>query len=116
MAFSDEEITRYGALIEKLIWSKSRPPLHLRDTVQEGQTIAGHEVVLFLVRPHFRDPTQQVHEWIAKTRYVRTRNVWWVFWHRADGKWHRYPPKPEVESLEAFLHLVAEDANACFWG
>ena len=116
MAFSDGEIARYTDLLEKDFWAKHRPPLHLRHKVREGQTIEGHEVVLFLVRPYFRDPTQHVYEWVAKARYVRTRNVWWVFWHRADGKWHRYPPCPEVKSFEAFLKLVDEDTNACFWG
>lgn len=116
MAFSDTEIARYADEIEKWIWAKHRPPLHLRDQVREGQRIAGHEIELFLVRPHFSDPTQQIEESIAKTRYVKTRDVWQVFWKRADLKWHRYPPQPEVNSLEAFLKLVAEDANGCFWG
>jgi hypothetical protein len=31
MAFSDVEIARYAGLIEKLIWAKRRPSLHLRD-------------------------------------------------------------------------------------
>ena len=50
MAFSDTEIARYAAAIEKLIWAKHRPPLHLRDQVREGQRIAGHEIELFLER------------------------------------------------------------------
>ncbi len=116
MAFSDTEIARYADEIEKWIWAKHRPPLHLRDQVREGQRIAGHEIELFLMRPHFADPTQQIEEPVAKTCYVKTRNVWQVFWKRADLKWHRYPPKPEVNSLEAFLKLVAEDANGCFRG
>ena len=68
------------------------------------------------MRPHFSDPKQQIEESVAKTRYVKTRNVWPVFWKRADLKWHRYPPQPEVKSFEAFLKLVAEDVNCCFWG
>ncbi len=116
MAFSDTETARYAAAIEKQIWAKHRPPLHLRDQVREGQRIAGHEIELFLVRPHFSDPKQQIEESVAKTRYVKTRNVWQVFWKRADLKWHRYPPQPEVKSFEAFLKLVAEDVNCCFWG
>ena len=39
-----------------------------------------------------------------------------VFWKRADMKWRRYAPRPEVKSLEGFLKLVDEDANGCFWG
>ena len=116
MAFSEIEIARYTDLAEKLIWSKHRPPLHLRDQVREGQRIAGHEIELFLVRPLHFDPTRHVEESIAKARYVQNRDVWQVFWKRADLKWHAYPPRREVKSLEAFLKLVDEDANGCFWG
>ena len=116
MAFTDTEIAHYADLIEELIWKRRRPPLHLRDKVREGQRIVGHEIELFLVRPLFSDPTRQTETSIAKTRYVKSRNVWQVFWKRADAKWHRYPPRPEVKSLESFLKLVDEDANGCFWG
>ena len=58
VAFNDIEIARYAGLIEKLIWAKRRPPLHLRDRVREGQRIEGHEIELFLVRPLFSDPTR----------------------------------------------------------
>jgi hypothetical protein len=116
MAFNDNEIARYAGLIEELIWAKRRPSLHLRGKVREGQRIKGYEIELFLVRPHFRDPTHWIETPIAKTRYVKSRKVWRVFWQRADLKWHRYAPRPEVKSLTAFLKLVDEDAHCCFWG
>ena len=116
VAFTNAEIVRYSDLIEKLIWAKRRPPLHLREKVREGQRIAGHEIELFFVRPLFLEPTSNVESSIAKTRYARTRKIWRVFWKRADGKWHRYKPRPEVRSLQAFLKLVDEDEYGCFWG
>jgi hypothetical protein len=116
MGFNDVEIARYAGLIEKLIWAKRRPPLHLRDKVREGQRIAGYEIELFLVRPLFFDPARQVESSIAKARYVKSRNVWKVFWKRADGKWHGYAPRSETKTLEEFLELVDQDANGCFWG
>jgi hypothetical protein len=42
--------------------------------------------------------------------------TWNVFWQRADLKWRRYEPEPEVGSLDEFLQLVDDDAHACFWG
>jgi hypothetical protein len=116
MAFTDDEIARYAGLIEKFIWAKRRPPLHLRNKVREGQRIKSYEIELFLVRPHFLNPTQWIESSIAKTRYIKSRRIWKVFWKRADLKWHRYPPRPEVKSLETFLKLVDEDAHYCFWG
>src|SRR5438445_13620580 len=116
MPFNDVEIAHYADLIEKLIWAKRRPPLHLRDKVREGQRIEGCEVELFLVRPLFSDATRQIEQSIAKARYVKSRNIWQVFWKRADLKWHRYAPRPEVKSIEGFHKLVDEDATCCLGG
>ncbi|RPH90557.1 MAG: DUF3024 domain-containing protein [Desulfobacteraceae bacterium] len=44
----------------------------------------------------------------------RVEKVWRVFWHRVDQKWHRYPPCPEVRSVEEFLSVVDLDENYCF--
>ena len=116
MAFTDVEIARYAGLIEKLIWAKRRPPLHLRDKVREGQRIGGPRLNCFSCGRCFPIPRGQIEQSIAKTRYVKSRDVWQVFWKRADMKWHRYLPRPEVKSLGGFLKLVNEDANGCFWG
>ncbi len=35
---------------------------------------------------------------------------------RADLKWHRYEPVPEVNSLDEFLKIIEEDAYSCFYG
>ena len=116
MSFTDKEITEYTEAIERIIWSKRRPPLHLRDKVREGQRIEGNTVELFLCRPHFMDTNRWIEESIAKVKYVKSRKVWKVYWKRADLKWHLYDPKREVRSFEAFLRLMDEDAYSCFWG
>lgn len=116
MAFTEIEIAEHAAVIERVFWSKHRPPLHLRDQMREGQRIEGQSVELFFVRPLFSDPTRTVEESIAKLTFVRASGAWRIFWHRADGKWHRYPPMPEAPTLEAALRVVDEDANACFFG
>jgi hypothetical protein len=56
-----------------------------------------------------------VRSWISAS-YVRTRGVWRVFWQRRDLKWHGYEPRPEVNSIDEFASLVAEDVHACFFG
>lgn len=53
---------------------------------------------------------------VAKTTYVKSQNVWKVYWRRQDLKWHPYPPVPQVRSLAEFLALVEEGENACFFG
>lgn len=53
---------------------------------------------------------------VAKATYVRSRDHWRVYWQRADLRWHRYDPAPEVATVQGFLDLVDEDAYACFFG
>lgn len=53
---------------------------------------------------------------VAKATYVKSRKLWRVYWQRADLKWHRYDPTPQVARIEQFLALVSEDKYACFFG
>jgi DUF3024 family protein len=62
------------------------------------------------------DPAQSAEEAVAKARYLKSRDSWLVYWQRADLKWHKYDPLPEVKSLETFLTLVDRDEYACFFG
>ena len=116
MAFTDTEIAEHTITLEELFWSRRRPPLHLRDRVREGQRFTDQSIELFIVRPAFNRPGEHVEESIAKLQYVRSHAVWRLFWKRADGKWHRYPPRPEAESLTAALGVIQEDPNGCFFG
>ena len=116
MAFTATEIAAHTTLIEELFWSRHRPPLHLRDQVRESQRFDGHAIELFLVRPAFNRAGEHIEESIAKVRYLHTRDEWHLFWKRADGKWHRYEPYPETDSLGAALRVIDEDALCCFFG
>jgi len=116
MAFTEEETDAHLQTIEKHFWSHCRPPEHLRDKIREGQRIAGQSIELFFNRPAFRDPNEWIEESIAKVTYVRTRDHWRIYWKRADLKWHRYPPKPQVKRLTAALRVIRDDENGCFFG
>lgn len=116
MAFTEVEIAEHTVLIETIFWSKRRPPLRLRELMREGQRIEGQSIELFFVRPVYNDPTRHTEESIAKLTYLRSSRAWRIFWKRADGKWHRYPPCPESASLGEALKIVDQDANCCFFG
>jgi len=76
----------------------------------------GRSVEIFEIRPRWDDPAQKGEEAVAKARYLQARNRWLVYWRRADLKWHKYDPMPEVSTIDAFLELVGEDEHACFFG
>lgn len=105
--------------IEKVMsafMEKRRPPMSIRSKLDFGYRISGQSVELFEIRPRFDKPEIILEHDFAKTKYVRTQRVWKVFWMRADLKWHRYAPAPEVNSIEKFLEIVGEDKYFCFFG
>ena len=115
MAFTALEIAEHTLTLEQHFWAHRRPPLQLRDQVREGQRFSDQAIELFIVRPAFNRPGEHVEESIAKVAYVRSKDVWLLFWKRADGKWHRYPPHPEATSLTAALGVIEKDPKGCFF-
>ena len=93
-----------------------RPRPEIRDQVDLGWRTDGYSVLLFEARALFDEPTRKVECPIAKTTYNRRQNLWKIFWQRQDLKWHGYTPHLHVQSVEAFLKVVEEDAYGCFWG
>lgn len=93
-----------------------RPPRHMRAQVDLGFRFDGRTIELFEIRPRWDKPKQKIEEAVAKARYLQSRDKWLVYWQRADFKWHKYGPQPEVKSLKAFLALVDRDEYGCFFG
>lgn len=112
---NDIERKRIENAVAALV-TKRRPPAHVRDEVDLSFRFDGRSVEIFEVRQRFDDPAQKVEASVAKARYVKSRDRWLVYWKRADLKWHKYDPAPEVRTIDAFLKLVDEDAYACFFG
>lgn len=115
MALTDLERRRCERDLAKFM-ERRRPPPDIRPKLDIGYRIAGHSVELFEIRPDWQDPKKTMEHPFAKATFVRTRNLWRVFWMRRDLKWHGYEPNPEVRSLEAFLHVVDRDEYCCFFG
>ena len=115
MALSEFEAKKYERLVHAFV-ERRRPPPHIRPKLDLGYRITGQSVELFEIRPRWNKPEEKIEESVAKATYVKTQDAWKVFWRRADLKWHRYDPCPEVKHLEQFLALVEADEHACFFG
>ena len=115
MALNDIERKRVENTVAAFV-EKHRPPAHIRDQVDLAFRFVGQSVEIFEIRPCGDNLTEKIEEPVAKARYLKSRDQWLVYWQRADLKWHKYEPKPEVGTLEAFLALVEEDEYACFFG
>jgi spore coat polysaccharide biosynthesis protein SpsF (cytidylyltransferase family) len=115
MALSEFEAKRYEKLVREYV-EKHRPPPHLRKQVDLSFRIKGQSVEIFEIRPLWNDPKKQIEEAVAKATYVKSRGIWKIYWQRADLKWHRYDPDPEVKTLEKFIEVLEKDEYACFYG
>lgn len=111
----DLERKRVEKALEGFI-SKRRPPIELRDRLDLGFRFDGRYVEIFEIRPLWYVGGKKVEEAVAKARYLKSRDSWLVYWKRADLKWHKYGPRPEVRTIHAFLRLVDEDEYGCFFG
>ena len=115
MAFSEFETKRHEKRLRAYI-EKNRPPPHVRSKLDLGFRIKDQSIEIFEIRPLWNNPDKKIEESVAKATYVKSQKIWRVYWQRADLKWHRYAPKPDVPSLEKFIELVEQDENACFFG
>ena len=115
MAFSEFETKRIQKILERYI-EKNRPPENLRDEVDLSFRIKGQSVEIFEIHQFWNNPEEKIEEPVAKATYVKSRNLWKVYWQRADLKWHQYEPDPEADSIEDFIDIVENDEYACFFG
>jgi hypothetical protein len=115
MALTEIEVKRCEKALEGF-FRRRRPPEHIRDQVDLGYRLSGQSVEIFEIRPGFRDESEKTETPVAKATFVRTQNLWRIYWMRRDRKWHSYAPHPEAGSLEAFLDVVDRDDWCCFFG
>ncbi len=115
MAFSELEKKRYEKVVKAFVDSR-RPPLEIRPQLDLSYRMSGQSVEIFEIRPAWKAPSEKVENSVAKATYIRRSNVWRIYWQRADLKWHRYDPVPEVARIEEFLEVVDADEYCCFFG
>jgi len=115
LALSEFELKRCQKLMDQFLVRK-RPPVHIRKEFDIGYRIQNQSVVIFEIRPVWKNPSELMEHPVAKTTYVKSQGVWKVYWMRADLKWHSYKPRPGVKLLEGFLEEVLLDQFGCFWG
>lgn len=115
MALSEFEIKKCEKYLDEFLELR-RPPAHIRDQVDLQYRIENQSVIIFEVRPEWRDPSKKMEISVAKATYIKRKNLWKLYWQRQDLKWHPYQPEPVVKDIKEFIRVIDEDANACFFG
>lgn len=114
MAISEFEQKRFEKPVRK--YCENKYPKHIRNELYLDYRLEDQSIVLFTVRPQWRNPSEKMEEMIAKATYVKNKSVWKIYWLRQDLKWHGYEPNAEVQAIEEFLEVVESDEYACFYG
>jgi len=88
-----------------------RPPALCRDEFDIDYRIYQQSIEIVAIRPGnlMRYP-------VAKATYIRTRDVWRIYWRKRDHKWHGYLQLPEASDLDRVLQELDSDPVGCFWG
>lgn len=115
MSFCQFEEKRVEMLAQGYLDGR-RPRVEIRHKLDLGFRLEKQSLVIFEIRPDWQNPEIKRESMIAKTTFVRSQNVWKIYWQRADFKWHLYEPAGEVETVEKFFEVLDRDEYGCFWG
>lgn len=95
---------------------KIRPSEDIRPELDLGYDYDGSKIELYEIRPDWEDNSIIRHYPFARIRYVKSTNIWKLYWFRASGKWNEYQPFSQSPDLQALLDCIQEDAFGCFYG
>ena len=95
---------------------KVRPPENIRKQLDLSYRIEDQSVVLIEIRPIWKHHVESAEHSYAKATFIKSKNVWKIFWLRANLNWYSYEPMPEVSTLKEFLEIVDKDDYHCFKG
>lgn len=97
---------------------EKRPPLSLREKVDLNFALINRELRIFEIRPLYNDPDRKIEIDVARAKYIKSRDIWKIYWKRANGKWEPYRPggDAEVEDIIEFFTILEEDKFGAFWG
>ena len=114
MAFGEFELKQIENAVGELC--KRRFPAHPREQLRTVYAVTGHDVTVYEERPRWDRAGEWISHGIAKFKYNRTRNVWKLYWMRADLKWHLYEPLLESRTINRLFAEVDKDPHGTFIG
>lgn len=114
MSFNEVDLKRIEKAAAAFL-AEHRPPAHIRSQLDYEYQLAGQSVELLEVRPQWDLPTEINKRPFAKATYVRSRNLWKIYWMRGNLTWHPYETS-EANSIDQFFSIVGADKFGCFFG
>ena len=114
MGLTDIEIQRVKKVVGGLCSEKT--PHSLKNELRFEYEIENQNVIIYEVRPAWDNPSEFTRMPMAKLTYVKSENIWKLYWPRASGKWEIYEPKKSSKDLGELVTEINKDTHGCFFG
>lgn len=114
MAFNDLDRQKIKNEVGRLC--SKRSPAHLKDKLRFDYEIEKQSVIVYEIRPVWNNPNEFTKSPMAKLSYLKSQNIWKLYWQRANMKWVRYEPKESSKALSNLVQEIDKDAYGCFFG
>jgi len=114
MAFSEIELKKIDKFVGGLCRKKT--PEEYKNELRFEYRINGHDVEIIEIRPYWRNPNETTEIPVAKLKFNRTKNIWELYWQRANGKWQKYDPSKKINDLAKLVSEIDHDEFGCFFG
>ena len=109
------DLSIFGSIIKENV-ENMRPPEHIREQLDIGYTFENNTLEIFEIRPQWNDPSKIQHSPFVKARYIKSKNIWKIYWLRGNLKWYPYDPHPETDSPTSLFEIINKDEHHCFKG
>lgn len=112
VAFNDLEFHVVNKEVKQFVDS-IRPPKHIRNEVDIVYTIIDQTIDIGEKRPLWNGKSGETYiSPSARIKYIRSTNIWKLYWMRRDLKWHLYFTGGTLTEL---LEVVRNDAHCFFF-
>lgn len=112
-----KEIVDFNESIVKQFVDTFRPEdLEMRKEIDYGYLYENNTFELFEVRPSWMNPKEKIRVSFAKFKFVKTQQVWKLYWKLGNGKWTTYGPLEETKDLLRIFDEIKNDPYNCFFG
>jgi hypothetical protein len=95
---------------------KMRPAEHIRNQLDIGYTFENNTLQIFEIRPQWNDPSKIQHSPFVKAKFIKSKQIWKIYWLRGNLKWYSYAPHPTTDSLADLFEIINKDDHGCFKG
>ncbi len=112
-----KEIIDFNERIVKQFVEALRPEdIEMRKKIDFGYSYQNNAFELFEVRPSWSNPNEKIKGYFAKFKFVKTQQVWKLYWRLSNGKWTTYGPLEETKDLFEVFEEIKKDPYNCFFG